>query len=84
LAGKGSYSDADGTLKTAGIFIGPEFGTVTRVDLVEAARECIDVDDLPFTTWGEDRIDVLVKVLPVQNQDIRWNRALMSFVDHSL
>jgi adenine-specific DNA-methyltransferase len=42
LAGKGTYRDADGTLKTAGIFIGPEFGTVTRVDLVEAARECAD------------------------------------------
>jgi adenine-specific DNA-methyltransferase len=42
LAGKGSYRDADGTLKTAGLFIGPEFGTVTRVDLVEAARECAD------------------------------------------
>ena len=42
LAGKGSYRDADGTIKTAGIFIGPEFGTVTRVDLVEAARECAD------------------------------------------
>ena len=43
LAGKGSYRDADGSLKTAGIFIGPEFGTVSRVDLVEAARECGDV-----------------------------------------
>jgi adenine-specific DNA-methyltransferase len=42
LAGKGTHHDADGTLKTAGIFIGPEFGTVTRVDLVEAARECAD------------------------------------------
>ena len=42
LAGKGSYREADGTLKTAGIFIGPEFGTVTRVELVEAARECAD------------------------------------------
>jgi adenine-specific DNA-methyltransferase len=42
LAGKGSYRDADGAPKTAGIFIGPEFGTVTRVDLVEAARECAD------------------------------------------
>ena len=28
--------------KRAGIFIGPEFGTVQRVDLVEAARECGD------------------------------------------
>ncbi len=30
--------------KRAGIFIGPEFGTVTRPDLVEAARECGDAD----------------------------------------
>jgi adenine-specific DNA-methyltransferase len=28
--------------KRAGIFIGPEFGTVQRSDLVEAARECAD------------------------------------------
>jgi adenine-specific DNA-methyltransferase len=42
LVGKGSYRDADGSPKTAGIFIGPEFGTVSRVDLVEAARECAD------------------------------------------
>jgi adenine-specific DNA-methyltransferase len=42
IAGKGAYREADGTLKTAGIFIGPEFGTVSRVDLVEAARECAD------------------------------------------
>ncbi len=43
IAGKGTYRDADGSLKTGGIFIGPEFGTVSRVDLVEAARECADV-----------------------------------------
>ena len=43
IAGKATYRDADGSLKTAGIFIGPEFGTVSRVDLVEAARECADV-----------------------------------------
>ena len=30
--------------KRAGIFIGPEFGTVTRPDLVEAARECGDAN----------------------------------------
>jgi adenine-specific DNA-methyltransferase len=42
IAGKGAYRDADASLKTAGIFIGPEFGTVSRVDLVEAARECAD------------------------------------------
>jgi adenine-specific DNA-methyltransferase len=42
IAGRGAYRDADGSLKTTGIFIGPEFGTVSRVDLVEAARECAD------------------------------------------
>ena len=31
-----------GVEKRAGIFIGPEFGTVTRPDLVEAAREAAD------------------------------------------
>jgi adenine-specific DNA-methyltransferase len=30
--------------KRAGIFIGPEFGTVQRADLVEAARECGDAN----------------------------------------
>ncbi len=33
---------AGGVEKRAGIFIGPEFGTVTRPDLVEAAREAAD------------------------------------------
>ncbi len=33
-----------GAEKRAGIFIGPEFGTVTRPDLVEAAREAADAD----------------------------------------
>ncbi len=42
LAGKGSYRDADGRPKTAGIFIGPEFGTVSRSDLAAAARECAE------------------------------------------
>ena len=31
-----------GTEKRAGIFIGPEFGTVSRADLVEAAREAAE------------------------------------------
>ena len=34
--------DEDGTEKRAAIFIGPEFGTVSRPDLVEAAREAGD------------------------------------------
>ena len=32
------------TAKRAGVFIGPEFGTVQRQDLVEAAREAADAD----------------------------------------
>jgi adenine-specific DNA-methyltransferase len=32
----------DAPMRRAGIFIGPEFGTVTRVDLVEAAKEAGD------------------------------------------
>ena len=42
IASKAIYKDAADSIKTAGIFIGPEFGTVSRVDLVEAARECAD------------------------------------------
>jgi adenine-specific DNA-methyltransferase len=42
LVGKGSYQDADGSPNSAGTFIGPEFGNVNRVDLVEAARECAE------------------------------------------
>jgi adenine-specific DNA-methyltransferase len=38
---EGCYLEGD-TEKRAGIFVGPEFGTVQRSDLVEAARECGD------------------------------------------
>ena len=41
-AENGSGSDGTGVEKRAGIFIGPEFGTVSRPDLVEAAREAAD------------------------------------------
>jgi len=41
--------DESGTERRAGIFIGPEFGTVQREDLVRAAREC-----------GEAGFDVLI------------------------
>jgi adenine-specific DNA-methyltransferase len=40
----GRYTESDGTERRAGIFIGPEFGTVTREDLVVAAREAGDAD----------------------------------------
>jgi adenine-specific DNA-methyltransferase len=41
ICAEGSYAEGRSE-KRAGIFIGPEFGTVTRPDLVEAAREAGD------------------------------------------
>jgi len=41
VCAEGRYLEGT-TEKRAGIFIGPEFGTVQRSDLVEAARECGD------------------------------------------
>ncbi|MXW25703.1 MAG: site-specific DNA-methyltransferase [Dehalococcoidia bacterium] len=38
----GARANGAGAEKRAGIFIGPEFGTVSRPDLVEAAREAAD------------------------------------------
>jgi adenine-specific DNA-methyltransferase len=47
VCAEGRYMEGNaesGTEKRAAIFIGPEFGTVTRPDLVEAAREAGDAD----------------------------------------
>ena len=47
ICGEGRYLEGDadkGAEKRAAIFVGPEFGTVTRPDLVEAAREAGDAD----------------------------------------
>ncbi|MEI6343337.1 MAG: site-specific DNA-methyltransferase [Verrucomicrobiota bacterium] len=41
VCAEGRYMEGD-VERRAGIFIGPEFGTVQRADLVEAARECGD------------------------------------------
>ena len=41
VCAEGRYLEGE-SQKRAGIFIGPEFGTVQRADLVEAARECGD------------------------------------------
>jgi adenine-specific DNA-methyltransferase len=41
ICAEGRYQEGDAE-KRAGIFIGPEFGTVSRPDLVEAAREAGD------------------------------------------
>jgi adenine-specific DNA-methyltransferase len=42
IAAQGRYVDEEGTERRAGIVVGPEFGSVTREDLVEAAREAGD------------------------------------------
>jgi adenine-specific DNA-methyltransferase len=45
ICAEGRYLEGDsGTEKRAAIFIGPEFGTVSRPDLVKAAREAGDAD----------------------------------------
>lgn len=44
VCAEGRYTETDGTERRAGIFIGPEFGTVTREDLVVAAREAGDAN----------------------------------------
>lgn len=49
VCAEGRYRDGDGKEKRSAIFIGPEFGTVTRPDLVDAAKEA-----------GEGGFDVLV------------------------
>ena len=42
VCAEGRYAEDSGGEKRAAIFIGPEFGTVSRPDLVEAAREAGD------------------------------------------
>jgi adenine-specific DNA-methyltransferase len=42
ICAEGRYTDVDGSEQRAGILIGPEFGTVSREDLVVAAREAGD------------------------------------------
>ncbi|HZK92285.1 MAG TPA: modification methylase [Stellaceae bacterium] len=41
ICAEGTYLEGE-TQRRAGIFLGPEFGTVSRPDLVEAAREAAD------------------------------------------
>ena len=47
VCAEGTYIEGDsaaGAEKRAGIFVGPEFGTVSRPDLVHAVREAADAD----------------------------------------
>jgi len=71
VCAEGRYLDEGGQPRRAAIFIGPEFGTVTRVDLVDAAREAGDAGfdvliacafnyDAPASEFGKlGRIHVL-------------------------
>lgn len=43
IAAEGIYHEADGKRRRAAIHIGPEFGSVSRADLVDAAKEAADV-----------------------------------------
>jgi adenine-specific DNA-methyltransferase len=44
ICAEGRYREEDGRERRAGIFIGPEFGSVSRADLVDAAREAGDAN----------------------------------------
>ncbi len=44
VCAEGRYSEGSGAEKRAAVFIGPEFGTVSRPDLVAAAREAGDAE----------------------------------------
>ena len=44
VCAEGRYEDAEGNERRAAILIGPEFGTVSRPDLVSAAREAGDAN----------------------------------------
>ena len=44
VCAEGTYDDETGKQKRAAILIGPEFGTLSRPDLVEAAKEAADCD----------------------------------------
>jgi adenine-specific DNA-methyltransferase len=46
VCAEGRYGGGRGNEKRAAIFIGPEFGTVSRPDLVEAAREAGDAGSM--------------------------------------
>ena len=46
ICAEGQYmegDEVDGVRRRAGIYIGPEFGTVSRPDLIEAAREAAEI-----------------------------------------
>ncbi|UXM99427.1 site-specific DNA-methyltransferase [Xanthomonas hortorum pv. pelargonii] len=70
ICAEGRYLE-NGQVKRAGILVGPEFGTVTRADLVDAAREAGDANfdvliacafnyDAPATEFSKlGRINVL-------------------------
>ena len=87
ICGEGHYNeegDDAGTEKRAGIFIGPEFGTVSRPDLVAAAREAADAgfDVLIACAFNYDaHSSEFDKLGPVQVLKARMN-ADLHMADH--
>ena len=83
IAAEGHYSEGD-VEKRAAIFIGPEFGTVTRADLVAAAREANDnrFDSLIACGFNFDAHanDIKIAALPIlkakMNPDLHMSEEL--------
>jgi adenine-specific DNA-methyltransferase len=76
VCAEGRYMEGDeeaGNEKRAAVFIGPEFGTVTRPDLVAAAREAGDADfdvliACAFNYAKEANADMVGKVTKFDNR----------------
>jgi adenine-specific DNA-methyltransferase len=61
ICAEGRYTEADRSEKRAGIFIGPELGTVPREDQVAAARE----PDIEIQDGGSGQVKVKVRGVDV-------------------
>ena len=77
VCAQGTYEDADGQTREAGVLIGPEFGTIQRTDLTEAAVEARDAGFDVLVACGfaydphTDGLDAAVPVLKARmNADL--------------
>ena len=90
ICAEGRYLEGDqeaGTEKRAAIFIGPEFGTVSRPDLVQAAREAGDADFDALITCAFnydarssefDKLGRIPVLPPVRQTHVRAERSRMN------
>ena len=73
VAAVGEYNEGTST-RRAGIFVGPEFGTITRGDLIAAAREALDARFDTLIACGfnfEAHTSELAKLGPLPQQLFR-------------